>query len=170
MMRKSQNTHYQFFVEGQCEERLVRELKANGLIVSGKVTKKNVIQELIPDPLLRTMSENSIAILVFDTDTNNISVLEENIKRLKAFGRAQTIWLVMQVRNLEDELVRSTSVRRITDLLNSKSISEFKHDFIKEQNLFVKLTDKNFDIGKIWVTSPNGLFSRYSNNGANIKL
>ena len=29
MMRKAQNTHYQFFVEGQCEERLIRELKAN---------------------------------------------------------------------------------------------------------------------------------------------
>ena len=77
---------------------------------------------------------------------------------------------MLQVKNLEDEIKRATDLTDVIDLTRSKSLSEFKHDFIRERRLFEKLIIHSFDISKIWVTSPTGCFARFTNNGIKIKL
>ena len=106
----------------------------------------NVVQERLTDLKLRVLSEGTILIFVFDTDTGNIEILSENIKRAKKSSRVKNVYCITQVKNLEDELIRSTNIKRIDELLESKSKSNFKRDFIKEKNLKQKLEAHSFDL------------------------
>lgn len=70
---------YQYFVEGQCEQKLVAALKEQrNLIVPGKISVFNVIQEVLTQMRLRTLAGNTIVILVFDTDKKENAILEQN--------------------------------------------------------------------------------------------
>jgi len=119
---------------------------------------------------LRTISNNTTIILVFDTDTNNASILDNNIALLSKHPHIKEIWCVIQVHNLEDEILRSTSLSDVTILTGSKSHKEYKHDFISEKRLFEKLKKRSFDINKIWVTTPDGCYAHLVNEGYKIKL
>ena len=73
---------YQYFVEGDDEKRLIEVLKTDmRLIQPGKIQVVNVVQERLTDLKLRVLSEDTILIFVFDTDTGNIDILNENIKK-----------------------------------------------------------------------------------------
>lgn len=138
---------YQYFVEGEDEKRLIEVLKTDmRLIQPGKIQVLNVVQERLTDLKLRVLSEGTILIFVFDTDTGNIEILSENIKRAKKSFRVKNVYCITQVKNLEDELIRSTNIKRIDELLESKSKSNFKRDFIKEKNLKQKLEAHSFDL------------------------
>ncbi|MEG2298789.1 MAG: hypothetical protein RSB75_04250 [Anaerovoracaceae bacterium] len=76
----------------------------------------------------------------------------------------------MQVKNLEDELVRSCKVRTIKDIFESKSKEEFKSDLIKAKNLDIKLKDIGFDIVKLWSENPPKPFDNIKNEAIKIKL
>ena len=75
---------YQYFVEGDDEKRLIEVLKTDmRLIQPGKVQVVNVVQERLTGLKLRVLSEGTILIFVFDTDSGNIDILNENIKKAK---------------------------------------------------------------------------------------
>ena len=60
------------------------------------------------------------------------------IQKIEKYPRISEVVTIPQVRNLEDELIRSCGLKNITELLNSKSRSEFKSDIIKVSNLSAK--------------------------------
>ncbi len=76
--------NYVYYVEGPCEEKLLKILKTDmRLIRPGKVIKRNVIQDKLRHAQLTTLKKGTTAVLVFDTDTDNTAILFENIKLLK---------------------------------------------------------------------------------------
>lgn len=165
------NNRYYYLVEGSCEKKIVSIFKEqNNLIVSGKVLEYNVIQNKISDMYLRTLSENTTVILVFDTDTENVDILKENLDILMRNDHVKNVWCVTQVRNLEDELIRSTDVSQVKFLVGSKSNKDFKHDLIIEKRLYEKLRFHHFDFSKLWDTKPTGIFAFIDNDGRRIKL
>lgn len=102
---------YQYFVEGDDEKRLIEVLKTDmRLIQPGKVQVVNVVQERLTDLKLRVLSEGTILIFVFDTDSGNIDILNENIKKAKKSSRVKKVYCITQVKNIEDELIRSIPV------------------------------------------------------------
>ena len=161
---------YHYFVEGECEKKLISVLKEQkNLIVAGKIDVLDVTKERLTDLKLRPLQEGIILILVFDTDTQETAILWDNLNMLKECSRFKEIWCVMQVTNLEDELVRSTDIRNIKELLGSKSIKEFKTDFIKEKRLYQKLTEKGFELRKMWISEPGKKYKGIKNDGEKIK-
>ena len=71
--------------------------------------------------------------------------------------------------NLEDELIRCCNIRKIKDLLGSKSEKEYKADLIKEKNLAKKLTEKEFDIKHLWIMSDTERYKEIENGAQKIK-
>ena len=166
----NRNYRYQFYVEGECEKKLIEEFKKQQtMIVSGRVNVFNAIQNTLPNALLANLSSNTIVVLVFDTDTADISVLRANIQKMKRFRNVIAVWCIMQVKNLEDELLRSTDVKEIKDLLNCKTDSDFKRDFLREKNIMIKLSRHRFDYNKFWSSKPDGAYSGFENCGYKVK-
>ena len=73
------------------------------------------------------------------------------------------------IKNLEDELIYSTNITKIIDLLESKSKKDFKNDFNNCKNLIKKLEDKEFKISKIWSREAVDIFKKYKNESTKIK-
>lgn len=161
---------YQYFVEGEDEKRLIEVLKTDmRLIQPGKIQVLNVIQERLTDLKLRILSEGTILIFVFDTDTRNIDILNENLNRAKKSSRVKNVYCITQVKNIEDELIRSTDIKRIEELLDSKSKSNFKRDFIRERNLKQKLEAHSFDLKMLWCMEPKSPFDIIKNEANKLK-
>lgn len=166
----AKNEIYQFYVEGEDEKRVIEALKKDmNSIVSGKVEVLNVIQKEIKIPRIRTLRTGTNVVLVYDTDVDGTDILESNIKLLKSSKHIKRIICVPQVKNLEDELVRATSVRQVMDILGSKTLKDFKRDLIKCTNLDKKLQDKEFDISRFWSEIPKNSFEKYGNDSKLIK-
>lgn len=166
----ARNELYQFYVEGEGEKKIIETLKKDmSLIVSGKVEVLNVVQHEIKNARLMTLKKGTNVVLVYDTDVCNTDILDKNIKLLKSNNRIKRIICIPQVLNLEDELIRATTMRKVTDLLNSKTLTDYKRDLLKCSNLDKKLYDKEFDISKFWNEKPPAKFSRYGNDSALIK-
>ena len=160
---------FQYFVEGDTEKKIIEEFKKEqSLIVSGTVNKFNVIEKIIPNAAITNLRSNTIAILVFDTDKKVVSILQENIIRLKRCKNIKEIWCVMQVDNLEDELIRATDVKQIKDLIGCRSNKDFKRDFLREKRLMIKLRNHHFQIDKMWVTDPSEEYKMFQNDGKRI--
>ena len=168
-MRKNTSIHY--FVEGEDEKKLVNVLKTDMRIIKpGKVQKLNVLQNHISDTILRTFKEGTTVVLIFDTDTNQIDILNKNIKKLKNCRFVSSIITIPQVPNLEKELVRSCNINKITELLNSKSVKDFKNDLIHISNLDKKLKEHDFNLNIFWSQQPKAPFQNIPNNSNNIKI
>ena len=162
---------YYYFVEGKCEEKLLETLKEQrNMLLPGRIHCFNMVQERISEAMIRAIPPDTTVILVFDTDTDTSDILRENIRFLKSHYHIKAVWCVMQIENLEDELVRSTDVSKITELTDSKSEKDFKRDFIHERNLFDKLERHAFDYDIIWSQIPSGSFSDLVNDGARVKI
>lgn len=168
-MRK--NVLYQYLVEGDTEKKIVQILKDNMKdIVPGKVQRFNVVQEEISDFYLRTIKLGTVVVLVFDTDVCFDEILRKNIKKLLNTPSVKCVVKIPQVKNLEDELVFSCNIKKITELLNSQSISAFKSDILRINNLQNKLVENSFDINKFWSRNPYKPFQDISNDAEIIKL
>ena len=168
-MTRERRFHY--YVEGECEKRLIEVFKEHGgLIVPGKVDVFNVVNRRLSEMHLRAFRQNTIVILVFDTDTKDTSILEYNISFLRKASNVKAVWCIPQVCCFEDELCRATDLKRARDLIGSLSDKEFKHDFLKEKNVFLKLEDHGFDISKLWASEASGPFAGIQNSGKYIKL
>lgn len=166
----SKKNRYQYFVEGDTEKKLLNELKKEGnMVIPGPIRVLNVVQERMSSAMLASIPSNTTAILVFDTDTKRIDILKENLEKLERNKSVTETWCVMQVENLEDELIRSTDIKTIRELTDSKSNTEFKRDIIREKNLMSKLRNHNFDLTKMWVTEPPKEYEGIENDGDKIK-
>lgn len=160
----------QYYVEGDDEKTLVDVLKTKlGVIKPGKVQKLNVVQQEITDARLRTLSRGTMVVLIFDTDTDQLDILNKNLRRLKACSSVSEIVTIPQVPNLEGELIRSCNIRNIKELLNSKSREEFKSDLIRTSNLEKKLQEHQFNISLFWSKEPPAPYQNIANLSAKVK-
>lgn len=161
----------QYYVEGEDEEKLINVLKTDlGVIRPGKVQKLNVIEHTLTNAILMTLRPKTMVVLVFDTDTGKTDILNKNLEKLKKCSVISEIITIPQVSNLEDELVRSCDIKKITELLGSKSIKEFKADFIRVKNLPQKLKEHRFNIKKLWCEQPSHPYQDIINQSEKIKL
>ena len=73
-----------YFVEGECEEKLINALKQEpSAIRPGKVKKINVIQNVLSTSQLIQIQTGTIVVLVFDTDVPQTDCLKKNLKLLE---------------------------------------------------------------------------------------
>lgn len=110
--------------------------------------------------------------LVFDTDvTINLDVVKKNIENIKKYCRGVKIIYLLQVKNLEDELVRCTDVKTVMELTKSKSLSNFKTDFrkMKDEQCRNTLDRHKIDIDRIWTTKAPDEFKFAERNSGLVK-
>ena len=69
---------------------------------------------------MRTLDSNTIVILVYDTDIAKLDILDENVKLILKNKNVKAIVFIPQIFSIEDELVYSTDIKKIEDLLDSK--------------------------------------------------
>lgn len=163
--------YYQYYVEGEDEEKLLKVLKSDmSLIIPGKVQKFNAVQQKFTNARLMQLKPNTTVILVFDTDTTNDTILKANISILNKCSAVNTIICITQVLNIEDELIRSCDITQIKELTGSKTNREFKHDFITDSNTKQKLTNHCFDISKLWMMNPREGYDGIINGADKIKI
>lgn len=166
-MGKEQN--YQYFVEGEDERKIVNVLKTDlKYIKAGNVQVLNAAQERITKLRMRNLKQGTKVVLIFDTDTGDTPILHENIDFLKNQSVVSEVICITQVKNLEDELIRSCNIKQVKELVGSKSNSDFKHDLIKEKNLASKLKRAEFDFNSFWVKEDTG--TGIANDAEKIKL
>lgn len=168
-MSKMQKVIY--FVEGECEEKLINALKQiPSAIRPGKVKKINVIQNELSKSQLIQIQTGSIAVLVFDTDIPKTDCLKKNIKLLEEnCTQVKTVCLA-QVMNLEDELGRCTDVTRIEELTHSQSRRDFKRDFCAATNTRRLPEVHQLNVAELWTTNPPEEFRFIGSNSSAIKL
>ena len=160
-----------YYVEGQDEEKLLNTLKSEMFTIkTGKVQILNVVEHQITKARLMGIRPGTLVVLVFDTDTGNVDILNKNIEALQNCASVSKIITIPQVRNLEEELVRSSNIRQIKELLNSKSNSEFKEDIIKVTNLKSKLIENRFNIDCFWTANPGAPYQHIANGAQEVKL
>ena len=157
-----------YFVEGENERKLIETIK-NKYLYSGKIKIINTIQNKVPNSILRTLERETVVVLVFDTDVEKIDILDENIKLIKSSNNVKDVICIPQIKNLEDELIYSTNINKIVDLLESKSTKDFKNDFNNCKNLMKKLEDKEFKISKLWSRNAVDIYKKYKNDSEVIK-
>ena len=165
---KSERIRY--FVEGECEKKLIEDLKRASLLPSGKVTVLNVLTKLFSNSRLMDINTGSVVILVFDTDgEQDISILNKNIGLLKKHVLNIRIFNLISVRNLEDEFIRSTQVKKIEELTGSRSSTDFKPSFLHLKDSIPVLQKHGFDFNKMWCTKPDGAFSVFNQGVTEIR-
>lgn len=164
------NNYYHYYVEGDDDKKIVNTLKTDFQIIHpGKVDTFNMVQNLFNKNRIQVLKKDTTVVLVFDTDTNSADILKQNIEFLKKQKTIKAVICIPQVRNLEDELIRSCSIKHIKELTGSKSDSEFKTDILHVSNLKQKLEQKEFNFDKFWCSLPTGIFTQISNNSIEIK-
>lgn len=159
-----------YFVEGQCEQKLIEALKEEPQRVRpGKIKVWNLIKDEIPSSILLTIKEGSVVVMVFDTDVPQTDKLKKNILNLKTRCKRITIVYLAQVRNLEDELVRCTDVSKVQDLTNSNSKREFKRDFCAMTNCRQVLDRHHLDMELLWNSRYPEEFRFIENNSGEVR-
>ncbi len=160
-----------YYVEGDDEKKLLEVLKTDlRLIKPGKIQKLNVTTQEITAARLRTLSCDTMVVLVFDTDAGNVEILMSNIRTLENCKAVSDVVIIPQVPNLEGELVRSCDIRNIKELLNSKTNGEFKSDIMSVSNLAKKLQEHKFDIQVFWSGVPTGAYQDVDNQAVKVKI
>lgn len=164
------NNIYHYYVEGDDEKKVVDTLKTSmQLIISGKVDVFNVIERKFTRNQIMRLKQGTIVVLVFDTDTNKIDVLLENIRFLKKQSIIKKVICIPQVKNLEQELIESCNIKQIKELTGSKSNSNYKHDLIQHKNLSNVLKLHGFNIENFWCKEPSYPFDIIKNESSLIK-
>lgn len=170
-MTQRKNGYYYYFVEGNDDRKVVNTLKSDfRIIVSGKIQKFNVVEEKLTKGHVRTLKNGTSVILVFDIDTEKVDVLKENITFLLKQSNIKDVICVTQVMNLEEELVRSCSIKEIKELTKSKSNKDFKGDVLRISNLKGRLEACGFDFAKFWNSRPVNAYKDIENSAHKIKI
>lgn len=163
--------NFQYYVEGDDEKALLNVLKSDmHCIETGKVNKFNVIQNSFTVARIRTLKQNTSVILVYDTDIEKTDILQDNVDFLKRQTAVKEVICIPQVKNLEDELVRSCQIKKIEDLTQSGSRKDYKRDLISCTNLKSRLENCSFDISKFWCCIPQNSFQVFGNQADKIRL
>ena len=165
----SKNKRYQYYVEGECEKKLIEILKRNNMILPGNVSVFNVIQNKFSNSRLANLSSHTVVVLVFDTDSDTDATLKENLWILQKYSTVREIWCIPQVKNLEDELLRSTDVHQIKDLIGCQSKSDFKREWLNDKRLFEKLKQHSFNYARFWSLDAEAPFASISNDANKVK-
>lgn len=160
-----------YFCEGPCDEALIKALQKDpALIAPGRPRPFNVIQNSIPNSILLAIKPGTDIVFVFDTDKEITDKLQMSIEQVKKHCPKSKLVFLIQVKNLEDELVRCTDVKKVTDLTQSQSVSNFKTAFCKAKDLRSILAHHKIDVGKLWTTEPPEVFAFVPQNSELIKL
>lgn len=161
---------YHYFVEGEDDRKVVNTLKTDlQWIKPGKVQVFNVIEEELTSLITRTLKPGTIVVLVFDTDTGKKNTLLKNIRFLQKASNVKQVLCIMQVKNLEDEFLRSCAISQIKELTGSKSNSDYKRDLLRQSNLADKLKKHQFQFEKFW-NSSDKVYESICNDSAQIKI
>lgn len=161
---------YHYFVEGEDDRKVVNILKTDlQWIKPGKVQVFNVIEEELTSLITRTLKPGTIVVLVFDTDTGKKNTLLKNIRFLQKDSNVKQVLCIMQVKNLEDEFLRSCAISQIKELTGSKSNSDYKRDLLGQSNLADKLKKHQFQFEKFW-NSSDKVYESICNDSAQIKI
>ena len=161
---------YHYFVEGEDDRKVVNTLKTDlQWIKPGKVQVFNVIEEGLTSLITRTLKPGTIVVLVFDTDTGKKNTLLKNIRFLQKDSNVKQVLCIMQVKNLEDEFLRSCAISQIKELTGSKSNSDYKRDLLRQSNLADKLKKHQFQFEKFW-NSSDKVYESICNDSAQIKI
>jgi len=141
----------QYFVEGECEKALINELKQSpgNTLLAGKVEVFNFINKILSDQRILALRKNTIIVLVYDIDVEKTDILEANISKLRNFG-FNNVKHIQSIKNFEEELVYSSSLKNINAMYNTEGLEEFKNKFLHQSNLYSKLRTIDFDINKMW--------------------
>lgn len=162
-----------YYCEGEDDQKLIDALKVfPSKILPGKSKKLNVIQSLIPKSILLGIKPETNVALVFDTDvTTNLDVIKKNIENIRKYCHGVKIIYLLQVKNLEDELVRCTDVKMILELTKSKSLSNFKTDFrkMKDEQCRNTLDRHKIDVDRMWTTKAPDEFKFAERNSGAVK-
>ncbi|MCR5350801.1 MAG: hypothetical protein K6E20_07415 [Acholeplasmatales bacterium] len=155
---------YQYFVEGECEEKLINALKSRPIeyLTSGKVMVFNFTNKLITNQRIAVLNRDTTIILVYDIDVNKTEILDKNIEKLRKFGFTK-IYHVQSIDNFEDEIVYSTNLKSINSLFGTVGTEELKKEFIHSSNIIKKLDSVDFNKDKLWSrTNTKEPFKKYS--------
>lgn len=162
-----------YFVEGPCEQQLIAAMKETpAKLIPGKVKVYNVVQNLIPKSQLLSIQSGTKIILVFDTDVEQTTILKKNIELLNRYCVKLNIIFLPQVFNFEDEIVRCTDVKKITELTQSKGVHNFKSDFCKLKTNACRaiLEHHHLKLEMLWTTKVPEIFSFVKNNSDQAKI
>ena len=164
------NRIYQYYAEGQDEIRVLNVLKSElCCIQSGKMDVFNAVQNRLTDARTRMLKNNTIVVLVYDTDVEKTDILRENIRLLENHPAVKEVICIPQLRNLEEELVRACQIRNAAQLTGSVSKKDFKRDLIRCANLGDRLRNCGFNIDDFWAAQPKNAFSDFKNGAEKIK-
>lgn len=162
--------YYHYFVEGKNEDAVLKALKTDlQLIVAGKVQVFNIVEKKIDTLRLMSLKQGTTVVLVYDTDTGNTSILQDNILTIKKHSSVKDVLCIPQVRNLEDELIRSCKIREIKELTGSKSDKKYKRDLIRQSDLSRALRRHGFNFSDFWNTMPKNSFQKFGNDSDKIR-
>ena len=151
------NEYIQYFVEGECEEKFINAYKhgESAFLKSGKVEVLNPVNKYITEARARTIKRNTTVVLVYDIDKGNIEVLQSNMDMLKKHSLARIIH-IQSVMNFEDEILRSTNLKKIDDMFSTTGVDNFKDTFIKHKDIVSKLKSVKFNNSLFWATIHSG--------------
>lgn len=163
-----------YIVEGDTEKKLINVLRTQyQIILPGKVIVFHPLNARITQARLRQIGHKTDIVLLFDTDEpeRSLEIFNKNLCLLKKCSHVNQIFTIPQGKNLEDELVRCTSVKKVVEITGSREPKDFKSDWqhMSEENLYRKLKNVNFSIEKIWTQKPAGIYSAIPNRASEIK-
>lgn len=164
------NQRYLYFVEGENEKRLIDVLKTEFQVIhAGKTQVFNAVEENLTALRLMNIAENTVVVLVFDTDTPKSDTLMENIKKLTDCPSVIKVCCIPQVKNIEDELIRSCNIKSIKELTKSRTDRDFKRDWLSCNNPAERLKNCGFQIDRLWMKEPPVPFQEVPNNAGLLK-
>ena len=161
-----------YFVEGECEEKLINALKVDtSLLINGKVKKFNAITEELTNSKHITISPGSRVVLVFDTDVVLTAHLKKNIELLKTKCSRIEVLTIPQISKFEDEITNSTDVNKAQELTKSKTVDDFRKAVNKMTAVEFRnaLQRHKFDVKVLWTKKHPKQFSFVSQDSDKIK-
>lgn len=159
----AKNEVIQYFVEGECEQKFINSYKMGpcSFLKPGKVEILNMVNNRITKARARSIKQNTVVVLVYDIDQGNPTLLEENIRTLKECSLTKVIH-VQSVKCFEDEVIRSTKIKKIDEMFSTQGKENFKTAFINHGDIVAKLKKVDFNQSLFWTTVFNdGPFSKY---------
>ena len=97
--------------------------------------------------------------------------LKENSTLLKSLPYEVKVMTVVQLLAFEDEIKRSTDVKRAQDFTKSETVDDFKAavNKAKEKDFRAVLKRHSFDLSKLWTQKPPKAFSFVKQDGGKVK-
>ena len=81
----------QYYVEGECERKLINAFQHEAVgFLPGKIDIINPAEKIISKLRIRQLKNDTIVVLVYDTDAANENILEENVNSLKQSKNIKT--------------------------------------------------------------------------------